>query len=272
MDPVSVNDANKFTNFFFCWSWSTSAADVFFDLVTVLLVGCFGATNSVMVLFLDILLAGGRSSTSLVLFLVDVNVNSLSVEATKVVFRTGLHHPDFQLQVWRIQSLSEELGPEVIVRCQIWTAKIVLTFSSKVFWTLIKIDFIFMKWWGQHNWHSSLVTGEVSEIWNQSYKLEKKNHLFFLKTSLIHLGASPDTIGKISWPLKVAILEASTFSINFDKSESKLQRALDTSIFIQYVSVIPFWKAFDIHISENKCFSTESARPQILNLRQYVGG
>ena len=66
--------------------------------MTVLLDGCLGATNSVMVLFLDILLAGGRSSTSLVLFLVDVNVNTSSeisaaegeVEATKVVFKTGV--------------------------------------------------------------------------------------------------------------------------------------------------------------------------------------
>ena len=40
--------------------------------------------------------------------------------------------------------------------------------------------------------------GEVSEIWDKSLKLEKKNHLFFLETSLVHLGASPDTIGKIS--------------------------------------------------------------------------
>ena len=97
MDPVSVNDANKFIKFFF--------ADLpLFVLATgntisrsKILVGCFGATDSVMLLFLDILLAVGRSSTSLVLFLVDVNVDTVSeisegalVEATKVVFRTGV--------------------------------------------------------------------------------------------------------------------------------------------------------------------------------------
>ena len=50
--------------------------------------------------------------------------------------------------------------------------------------------------------------------------------------------------------------EAQTFSINLDKSESKLQGVLDTSISIQYASVIPFWKALDIHILENKCWLT----------------
>jgi len=85
---------------------------------------------------------------------------------------------------------------------------------------------------------------------------KKKKHIFFLETSLVHLGASPDTIGQICWPLKEAILEVETFSLNFDKSESKLQRALETSIFIQNASVIPFWKALDIQISKNKCFWT----------------
>ena len=46
--------------------------------------------------------------------------------------------------------------------------------------------------------------------------------------------------------------KAQTFSINLDKSKSKLQGALDTSIFIRYASVIPFWKALDIHISGKK--------------------
>ena len=42
--------------------------------------------------------------------------------------------------------------------------------------------------------------------------------------------------------------EAQTFSINLDLLESKLHGILDTSIFIQYASVIPFWKAPDVHI------------------------
>ena len=91
---------------------------------------------------------------------------------------------------------------------------------------------------------------------HRSFKLEFFLYHFSLETSLIHLGASPDIIGKFSRPLKEAILEVQTFSLNCDKSESKLQGALDTSIFIQYVSVIPFWKALDIHISKNKFILT----------------
>ena len=74
----------------------TIVKDVFLDLVTFLLGGGFGATKSLGV-FLDILLAGGISSTSIILFLVDLHVNIVSeitaggasVEATKVGFRTG---------------------------------------------------------------------------------------------------------------------------------------------------------------------------------------
>ena len=46
--------------------------------------------------------------------------------------------------------------------------------------------------------------------------------------------------------------KALTFLVNFDKSESTVQGDLDTTIFIQYASVIPFWKALDIHISGKK--------------------
>ena len=46
--------------------------------------------------------------------------------------------------------------------------------------------------------------------------------------------------------------KALTFSMNFEKSNSTVQGDLDTLIFIQYASVIPFWKALDIH----KCFLT----------------
>ena len=42
--------------------------------------------------------------------------------------------------------------------------------------------------------------------------------------------------------------KALTFLMNFDKSESTVQGDLDTSIFTQYASVIPFWKALDMHI------------------------
>ena len=59
----------------------------------------------------------------------------------------------------------------------------------------------------------------------------------------------------------MAILEVETFSLNFDKSESKLQRALETSIFIQNASVIPFRKALGIQISKNKCFWTSEVNP-----------
>ena len=40
--------------------------------------------------------------------------------------------------------------------------------------------------------------GDVFEIWDKGYKVKKINLLFFLKTSLVYLGTSPDTIGKIS--------------------------------------------------------------------------
>ena len=43
-----------------------------------------------------------------------------------------------------------------------------------------------------------LVISEVFEIWDKGYKVKKINLLFFLKTSLVYLGTSPDTIGKIS--------------------------------------------------------------------------
>ena len=88
--------------------------------------------------------------------------------------------------------------------------------------------------------------GGFSEIWHQSFKLEKKSSNFVLKTSLVHLGGSPDTIGKVSWPLKEASLEAKTFVLNLDKFEWKLQGALETSIFIRYASVIPFWKPLGV--------------------------
>ena len=41
-------------------------------------------------------------------------------------------------------------------------------------------------------------SGEVFEIWDKGYKVKKINLLFFLETSLVYLGTSPDTIGKIS--------------------------------------------------------------------------
>ena len=115
--------------------------------------------------------------------------------------------------------------------------------------------------------------GEVSEMWNQSYKLEKKNHLFFLKTSLVYLGTSPDTIGKISWPLKEAILEAQTFSQNFEKFGSKLLGALETSFFHQYASVIPFWKALDIQILDSQRWKTSEVirgRQRLLKMKKIV--
>ena len=91
---------------------------------------------------------------------------------------------------------------------------------------------------------------------HRSFKLEIFFAVFLLKISLIHLGASPDIIGKISWPLKEAILEVQTFSLNLNKSESKLQEVLEASIFIQYASVIPFWKPLDRLILEIKSFLT----------------
>ena len=85
-------------------------------------------------------------------------------------------------------------------------------------------------------------------LWNLGQRLQsqKNKFTFFLKTSLVYLGTSPDTIGKISWPLKEAVLEASTFSLNLVKSDSKLLEALETSILIQYASVIPFRKALGV--------------------------
>ena len=65
-------------------------------------------------------------------------------------------------------------------------------------------------------------------MWDQSFKLKKKVAIFFLKTSLIRLGRSPDIIKKISWSLKEAILEAKAFVLNLDKFESKLQGPLDS--------------------------------------------
>ena len=91
---------------------------------------------------------------------------------------------------------------------------------------------------------------------HRSFKLEILFAVFLLKISLIHLGASPDVIGKISWPLKEAILEVQTFSLNLNKSESKLLEVLEASIFIQYASVIPFWKPLDRLILEIKSFLT----------------
>ena len=35
--------------------------------------------------------------------------------------------------------------------------------------------------------------------------------------------------------------KALTFLMNFEKSESTVQGDLDTSIFTQYASVVPFW-------------------------------
>ena len=101
----------------------------------------------------------------------------------------------------------------------------------------------------------------------------KKNHLFFLKTSLVYLGTSPDTIGKISWPLKEAILEAQTFSQNFEKFGSKLFGALETSFFHQYASVIPFWKALDIQILDSQRWKTSEvirARQRLLKMKKIV--
>ena len=50
--------------------------------------------------------------------------------------------------------------------------------------------------------------------------------------------------------------EAQTFSVNLDNSETQIWGVLDISIFIQYASDIPFWKALDLHILENKCCLT----------------
>ena len=64
-------------------------------------------------------------------------------------------------------------------------------------------------------------------------------------------------------------LEVETFSLNFDKSESKLQRALETSIFIQNASVLPFRKALGIQISKNKCFWTSEVNPGRLKFKKW---
>ena len=42
--------------------------------------------------------------------------------------------------------------------------------------------------------------------------------------------------------------KALTFVMNFHKSKTTVQGDLGTSIFTQYESVIPFWKALDMHI------------------------
>ena len=39
-------------------------------------------------------------------------------------------------------------------------------------------------------------------MWDQSYKLQNNNALFFLETSLVYLGTSPDNIGKTSFTSK----------------------------------------------------------------------
>ena len=120
MDLVSGNDANKFNKIYFLadlplrglatedtisrskilgeMSHLIIVKGVFLDLMTFLLGGGFGATKSLLGFFLEILLAGGSSSASIVLFLVDLHVKIVSeitaggssVEATKVVFRTGV--------------------------------------------------------------------------------------------------------------------------------------------------------------------------------------
>ena len=90
--------------------------------------------------------------------------------------------------------------------------------------------------------------GEVFEIWDKGYKVKKKITFFFLKTSLVYLGTSPDTIRKISWPLKEAVLEAQTFPLNLIKSDSKLLGALESLFLDLYASVLPFWKDLDLQI------------------------
>ena len=115
--------------------------------------------------------------------------------------------------------------------------------------------------------------GGVYEMLHRSFKLEIFVVVFFLETSLIHLGASPDIIGKISWPLKEAILEAQTFSQNFEKFGSKLLGALETSFFHQYASVIPFWKAPDIQILDFQRWKTSEVirgRQRLLKMKKIV--
>ena len=90
----------------------------------------------------------------------------------------------------------------------------------------------------------------------QKFQTRKKSSNYFLKTSLVHLGGSAVTIGKISWPQKEAILEAETFALNFDRFEWKLQGALEPSIFIQFASVIPFWKHLGVLVKLCKIWLT----------------
>ena len=115
--------------------------------------------------------------------------------------------------------------------------------------------------------------GVVSQISDKSLNLKKKVAVFFLETSLVHLGTSPDTIGKTSWPLKEAILEDQTFSQNFDKFGSKLLGALETSFFHQYASVIPFWKALDIQILDFQSLKTSEVirgRQRLLKMKKII--
>ena len=116
MDPVSVNDADNFNKFYFfadlplrslttedTISRSTILAGIssitivrdaccflatvevsFVLLAHFLAGGGFGATNSLMVRFLEILFAGGRSSTSKVLFLDIIAVSGVSTGGVSV--------------------------------------------------------------------------------------------------------------------------------------------------------------------------------------------
>ena len=116
MDPVSVNDADNFNKFYFfadlplrslttedTISRSTILAGMssitivkyacfflasvevsFVLLAHFLACGGFGATNSLMVRFLEILFAGGRSSTSKVLFLGSIAVSGVSTGGVSV--------------------------------------------------------------------------------------------------------------------------------------------------------------------------------------------
>ena len=95
-------------------------------------------------------------------------------------------------------------------------------------------------------------------LWNVQPKLKsrKKIAFFLLETTLVCLGASPDIIGKISWPLKEAILEAQTFPLNLIKSDSNLLGALESSFLDQYASVLPFRKALDIQLLDFESLKT----------------
>ena len=85
-------------------------------------------------------------------------------------------------------------------------------------------------------------------IFRPKLKSQKKYCTFFLETSLVYLGTSPDIIGKISWPLKEAIPEPQTFPLNLTKYESKLLGSLEGSFLGQYASAIPFWNPLDTQI------------------------